>query len=163
MLGVPAPQLACSCVVGHIRACFHVFSLVLASSSASFCNLDFIPHFRPYFYDTLELKVYTVYLWHCFFKGCLDGGCEGKRHNARYSQLLQTGTGRRASFKTVPPPRDRLSSEGQSELISWWFVPDHIHDTSSSTPLLRYNRLALAVTLCDFSTFLGSIQGILLT
>ena len=45
-----------------------------------------------------------------------------------------------------PPPRDWLSSGGQRELISWWFVPHHIHGTSSSTPMLRYNRSALAVT-----------------
>ena len=56
----------------------------------------------------MELEGYTVNPWHCS-KGCLDGGCEGKNHNARYSQQLHTGTGRRASFKTVPPPRDRLS------------------------------------------------------
>ena len=54
--------------------------------------------------------------------------------------------GQRASLETVPPPRDRLSVGGQSELISWWFVPDHIHGTSSSTPMSRYNRLALAVS-----------------
>ena len=45
---------ACSCVIGHIRACFDVFSLVLASSSASFRSLDLIPHFRPYSHVTLE-------------------------------------------------------------------------------------------------------------
>ena len=54
-------------------------------------------------------------------------------------------SGQRASLETVPSPRDRLSLGGQSELISWWFVPDHIHGTSSSTPMSRYNRLALAV------------------
>ena len=80
------------------------------------------------------------------FKGCLDGGYEKKKRNDRYSQQLQTGTGRRASFETVPPHRERLSLGGQSELISWWFVPNHIHGTSSSILLLRYNRLALAVT-----------------
>ena len=94
---------------------------------------------------TLQLEIYTFYPWHCF-KGCLDGGCDDKKHNARYSLQLQTGTGRRASLKTVPPPWDRLSLGGQSELISWWFVTDHIHGTSSSTPMLRYNRSALAVT-----------------
>ena len=46
-------------------------------------------------------------------------------------------SGQRASLETVPPPRDRLSLGGQSELISWWFVPDHIHGTSSSILLLR--------------------------
>ena len=55
-------------------------------------------------------------------------------------------SGQRASLETVPPPRDRLSLGGQSELLSWWFVPDHIHSTSSSILLSRYNRLALAVT-----------------
>ena len=93
---------------------------------------------------TLELEIYTVYPWHCF-KGCLDGGCEEKKHNPRCSQQLQTGTGRRASFKTVPPPR--LSLGGQSELVSWWFVPDHIHGTSSSILMSRHKHLALAVTM----------------
>ena len=88
----------------------------------------------------------TLFIIGIVFKGCLDGGYQEKKHNARYSQQLQTGTGRRAPFKTVPPPRDRLSSGRQSELISWWFVPDHIHGTSSSILLLRYNRLALAAT-----------------
>ena len=89
---------------------------------------------------------FTLFFLGIVFKGCLDGGCVAKKHNARGSQQLQTGTVRRASFKTVPPPRDRLSLGRQSELISWWFVPDQIHGTSSSTPMLRYNRLALAVT-----------------
>ena len=52
-------------------------------------------------------------------------------------------TGQRASLETVPPPRNRLSLGGQSELISLWFVPDHINGTIL---LLRYNRLPLAVT-----------------
>ena len=52
----------------------------------------------------------------------------------------------RTSLEMVPPPRDQLSIGGQSELISWWFVPEHIHGTSSSTPISRYNPLALAVT-----------------
>ena len=55
-------------------------------------------------------------------------------------------SGQRASIKTVLPPRDRLSLGGQNELMSWWFVPDHIRGTSSATPRSRYNRLALAVT-----------------
>ena len=80
------------------------------------------------------------------FIGCLDGGCEEKKHNARYSQHLKTGTGQRASLRTVPPPRDRLPTGGQSELVLWWFVPDHIHSVSSSTPMFRPKRLALAVT-----------------
>ena len=58
-------------------------------------------------------------------------------------------TGQRASLETVPPPRDRLSLGGQSELVSWWLVPDHIHDTSSFILLSRYNRLARAVTLLE--------------
>ena len=33
--------------------------------------------------------------------------------DARYSQQLQTGTGRRAPFKTVPPPRDRQPLGGK--------------------------------------------------
>ena len=53
MLGVPAPQLV-SYVVGLICAYFDVFSLVLASSSASFCCLDLSTHFRPYSHVTLE-------------------------------------------------------------------------------------------------------------
>ena len=56
-------------------------------------------------------------------------------------------SGQKLSLETAPPPRDRLSLGGQSELMSWWFVPDHIHSTSSSTPMLRHNRSALAVTL----------------
>ena len=89
------------------------------------------------------------------FIGCLDGGCEEKKHNTRYSQQLNTGTGQRASLRTVPPPRDRLPTGGQSELVHWWFVPDHIHSVSSSTPMFRPKRLALAVTfvplnLCCF-------------
>ena len=80
------------------------------------------------------------------FIGCLDGGCEEKKHNARYSQQLKTGTGQRASLRTVPPPRDRLPTGGQSQLVLWWFVPDHIHSVSSSTPMFRPKRLALAVT-----------------
>ena len=55
-------------------------------------------------------------------------------------------SGQRASLEKVPAPRDRLSLVGQSDLVSWWFVPDHTHGTSSSILLLRYNRLALAVT-----------------
>ena len=55
-------------------------------------------------------------------------------------------SGQRASLETVPPPLDRQSLGGQSELISWWFVLDHIHGTTSSTPMSRYNRSALAVT-----------------
>ena len=39
-------------------------------------------------------------------------------HNARYSQQLQTGTGRRASLETVPPPRDRQSLGGK---MSWCY------------------------------------------
>ena len=84
------------------------------------------------------------------FIGCLDGGCEGKKHNARYSQQLKTGTGQRATLRTVPPPRDRLPTGGQSELVLWWFVPDHIHSVSSSTPMFRPKRLALAVTPAIF-------------
>ena len=49
---------------------------------------------------------FTLFFLGIVFKGCLDGGYEEKRHNARYSQQLQTGTGRRASFKTVPHPRN---------------------------------------------------------
>ena len=86
----------------------------------------------------------TLFILGIVFKGCLECGCEEKKHNARYAQQLQTGTGRRASSETVLPPRDRLSLGGQSELVSWWLVSDHIHN--SSTPMLRYNRLALAVT-----------------
>ena len=52
---------------------------------------------------------FTLFILGIVFKGCLNGGYEEKKHNARYSQQLQTGTGRRASFKTVPPPRERLS------------------------------------------------------
>ena len=51
----------------------------------------------------------------------------------------------RAPLETVTRPGDWLPSGGQSELISWLFVPDHIHGTSSSFLLLRHNRLALAV------------------
>ena len=117
-----------------------VFSLVLASSSASFRSLDLIP-MSPWNWK------FRLFIFGIVCKGCLDGGCEEKKHNARYSQQLQTGTGRRASFKTVPPSRDRLSLGGQSELMSWLFVSDHIHGTSSSTRMSRYSRLALAVTL----------------
>ena len=56
---------------------------------------------------TLEWK-FTLFILGVVFKGCLDGGYEEKKHNARYSQQLQTGTGRRASLETVPPPRDQL-------------------------------------------------------
>ena len=80
------------------------------------------------------------------FIGCLDGGCEDKKHKARCSQQLKTGTGQRASLRTVPPPWDRLPTGGQSELVLWWFVPDHIHSVSSSTPIFCPKRLALAVT-----------------
>ena len=57
-------------------------------------------------------------------------------------------SGQRASLETAspPPPRDRLSLGGQCDLISWLFLPNHIYGTSSSTPVLRYNRSALAVT-----------------
>ena len=87
------------------------------------------------------------------FIGCLDGGCEEKKHNSRYSQQLKTGTGQRASLRTVPPPWDRLPTGGQSELVLWWFVPDHIHSVSSSTPMFRLKRLALAVTKFHFRNF----------
>ena len=80
------------------------------------------------------------------FIGCLDGACEEKKHNARYFQQLKTGIGQRASLRTVPPSRDRLPTGRQSELVLWWFVPDHIHSVSSSTPMFRPKRLALAVT-----------------
>ena len=43
-------------------------------------------------------------------------------------------------------PRDQLSLGGQSELVSWWFVPDNTHGTSSSILLSRYNRSSLVVT-----------------
>ena len=49
------------------------------------------------------------------FIGCLDGGYEEKKHNARYSQQLKTGTGQRASLRTVPllgtgyPQEDKVS------------------------------------------------------
>ena len=89
---------------------------------------------------TLELEIYTIL--GIVFKGCLNGGCEEKKHNARYSQQLQTGTGREHPSPSSGPAILR----GQSELISWWFVPNHIHGTSSSFLLSRYNRLALAVT-----------------
>ena len=52
-----------------------------------------------------------------------------------------------SSAGAMPPGRERLSLEGQSELISWWLVPNHIHGASSSTPMSRYNRSALAVTI----------------
>ena len=45
---------ACSCVVGHSRACLDVCSLVLASLCASFRSLDLSTHFRPYSHVTLE-------------------------------------------------------------------------------------------------------------
>ena len=51
-------------------------------------------------------------------------------------------SGQRASTKTVPPPRDRLSLVGQNELVSCG-----LYRTSSSTLLSRNKRLALAVTL----------------
>ena len=82
----------------------------------------------------------------------LDGGCEEKKHNARYSQQLKTGTGHRAPLRTIPPPRDRLPTGGQSELVLWWFVPDHIHSVSSSTPMFRPKCLALAVTIYHLKT-----------
>ena len=59
---------------------------------------------------------FTLFILGVVFKGCLDGGYEEKKHNARYSQQLQTGTDRRVSLETVPPPRDRLSSGGQNGL-----------------------------------------------
>ena len=80
------------------------------------------------------------------FIGCLYGGCEEKKHYARYFQQLKTGIGQRASLRTVPPPRDRLPAGGQSELVLWRFVPDHINSVRSSTPMFRPKRLALAVT-----------------
>ena len=54
--------------------------------------------------------------------------------------------GQKVSPETVPPPRNRLSLGGQSELVSFWFVPDHSHGPSSSTPMSRPKRSALAVT-----------------
>ena len=58
-------------------------------------------------------------------------------------------SGQKAFLKTVPPPpsRDRLSLGVQNELVSWWFVPDHIHGISSSTLSSRHERLTLAVTV----------------
>ena len=44
VLGAPAPQLF-SCVVCHIRACFHVFSVILAVFSSASASLDLIPQF----------------------------------------------------------------------------------------------------------------------
>ena len=80
---------------------------------------------------TLELEFYTVYPA-VVFKGCLDGGYEEKKHNARYSQQLQTGTGRKESFETVPPPRDRqsLGSKMSWCLGDWFRIL--IHGISSS-------------------------------
>ena len=61
-------------------------------------------------------------------------------------------SGQRASLKTVPPPRDRLCLVGQYELVSWWFVPDHIHGTNSSTLMSPHNRLALADTNIHYTS-----------
>ena len=36
---------ACSCVVCHIHACFHVFSVILAVFSSASASLDLIPQF----------------------------------------------------------------------------------------------------------------------
>ena len=41
-------------------------------------------------------------------------------------------------------------------LVSWWFVPDHIHGTSSSTLSLRHKRLALAVTMIITMCLVGN-------
>ena len=52
------------------------------------------------------------------FKGCLNGGLRRRSEtDARYSQQLQTGSDRRASFKTVPPTRDRQPLGGK---MGWW-------------------------------------------
>ena len=37
---------------------------------------------------------FTLLILGIVFKGCPIGGYEEKRHNVRYSQQLQTGTGR---------------------------------------------------------------------
>ena len=75
--------------------------------------------------------------------GCLDGGYEEKKHNARYSQLLQTGTGQRAFFKTVPPPRDRLSSGADIMVVCPgphpWYQFLHSNVTIQSISACRYN------------------------
>ena len=105
---------------------------------------------------SLELEI-TLFILGIVFEGCLDSGCEEKKHNARYSQQIQTGTCRRASLETIPPLRDRLTLGGQNELISWWFVPDHIHGANSSIPMLLHNRLALAVT---WNIIFGDHRGI---
>ena len=83
------------------------------------------------------------------FMSYLHGGCEKKSTIPviRSSYRLVSGQ-RQSSFKTVPPPRDRLSLGGK---VSWflgscWFVPDHIQDTSSSIPMSRHKRSALVVT-----------------
>ena len=85
----------------------------------------------------------------------MPGGCaqlERWCHAARkpaipvISSSYRLVSSQRASFKTVPPPWGRLSFGGQSELVLWWFVPDLIHGTSSSTPMSRHKRTALAVT-----------------
>ena len=150
-------------MVCHIRACFDALSLVLACSSASFSCLDLYSQFYTLFQCHPGISPWnwklTLLILGIDFKRCLNGGCKEKKLNARYSQHLQTATGRRTSFKTVPPPRDRLSLGGQRELISWWLVPDHIHGTNSTTPMSRYNRLVLAVT---WNIIFGDYRGIVL-
>ena len=57
------------------------------------------------------------------FTSYLRGDCEKKKHNAVIPTKYRLVSGPRASLVTVPPPRDRLSSGRQSELISWCLSP----------------------------------------
>ena len=52
-------------VVSHIRACSDVFSLVIASWSASFRSLNLSTHFRTY-YPCHPGIGNLPFSWHCF-------------------------------------------------------------------------------------------------
>ena len=61
MLGAPAPHLF-SCVVCHIRACFHVFSVILAVFSSASASLDLI---KEHIKDPLDLREMEHQFSHC--------------------------------------------------------------------------------------------------
>ena len=93
---------ACSCVVGYIRAYFDVFSLFLASPSASFRSLGLSTHFRPYSQVTLEVHPGTGNL-HCLSL-------------ALFLKAVQTVVMKRKSIIPVILSTNRLEQAGEHPL-----------------------------------------------
>ena len=116
------------CVINHkLEGCYLV------------CRIYSDSRWNSVIYD---LVVFTSYL---------RGGCEERCTLVFIPSNYRLVSGQRESSETVPLPREWLSLGGHSELISLWFVADHIHGTNSSTPMSRYDCLALVVTYTTVS------------